>query len=622
MFKRLIACVFLLLLVGNAHATGRDYIIERAYFEDRSNALTLDQVKTKPVIKYDSMLSKGYSRSTFWMRLKVAPVDQAFKVSEYGRQLMVRIMPIYLDEIQIYDPLDKSGKARLVGDRQDFSQSEHQSLSYNFLIPASDQPRYVWLRLKTASTNWLHVQVLEVQDAFNHDQLYEFLTVLLFATLTMLLIWAALQWIATRERIIGAFILRQAVFIFFFASYAGYFRLFLSGAFAPASLDMTLSVLILLATFTGVYFHAEFFRDYQISNWAKWPFKTMLLLFPAEVFLLGVGHLSLALQINMLVVLLLPLYMMILVLFAIPWQKLSDNVMVMPRWLLILFHVVFLFIGALVALPSLGLMQGNEMATQSVLLHGFVTGVILMSMLIYRSKRMYQRQVVDIAIASQNAKNEKIKREEDQRFMEMLSHEFKNSLAILRMAVGSGDETTKKTRYADQAIESMDEVLNRLGLVQGMEDKQIKIMQQQFALLPLLENAVAGSKSPERLLVSCDAGIKIDSDPQLLKIMVANLMDNAIKYGEPKAIIKVAVLPSAKIGFVDLQVTNLPGKGGMPDANMVFKKYYRASWAHEKMGSGLGLYLIKQFSSMLDIELSYEPTATQVIFKLCLKQSA
>jgi K+-sensing histidine kinase KdpD len=82
------------------------------------------------------------------------------------------------------------------------------------------------------------------------------------------------------------------------------------------------------------------------------------------------------------------------------------------------------------------------------------------------------------------------------------------------------------------------------------------------------------------------------------------------------------VQPSAKLGFVDLQVTNLPGKSGMPDANLVFKKYYRASWAHEKMGSGLGLYLIKQFSSMLDIELSYEPTSTEVIFKLCLKQSA
>jgi hypothetical protein len=71
MFKRFIACVFLLLLVGNAYATGRDYIIERAYFEDSSNALTLDQVKTKPVIKYDTILSKGYSRSTFWIRHKL-----------------------------------------------------------------------------------------------------------------------------------------------------------------------------------------------------------------------------------------------------------------------------------------------------------------------------------------------------------------------------------------------------------------------------------------------------------------------------------------------------------------------------------------------------------------------
>ena len=226
MLKRLIVCVFLLLLVG--HASARDYILERAYLEDGSNALSLDQVKTTPLIPYDTMLSKGYSPSTFWVRLKIAPVDETFKASQYGRRLMVRIMPTYLDEIQIYDPLDKSGKARLVGDRQDFALSEHPSLSYNFLIPATDQPRYVWLRLKTASTNCLHVRVLEVQDAVHYDQLYELVTVLLFAILLILLIWATLQWLATREPIIGAFILRQSVFVIFFASYTGYFRLFLS----------------------------------------------------------------------------------------------------------------------------------------------------------------------------------------------------------------------------------------------------------------------------------------------------------------------------------------------------------------------------------------------------------
>jgi signal transduction histidine kinase len=166
----------------------------------------------------------------------------------------------------------------------------------------------------------------------------------------------------------------------------------------------------------------------------------------------------------------------------------------------------------------------------------------------------------------------------------------------------------------------MDAVLNRLGLVQGMEDENIKIALQKLALLPLLESTLAVSKAPDRLLLHCDAGIKIESDPQLLKIMVANLVDNAIKYGDPKAMIEVRVQPSANIGFVDLMVTNLPGKAGVPDASMVFQKYYRASWAHEKMGSGLGLYLIKQFSLMLDAELSYVPTPNKVTFNICLKQ--
>ena len=41
---------------------------------------------------------------------------------------------------------------------------------------------------------------------------------------------------------------------------------------------------------------------------------------------------------------------------------------------------------------------------------------------------------------------------------------------------------------------------------------------------------------------------------------------------------------------------NAVGKAGLPDAQRVFDKYYRAEGAHQRTGSGLGLYLVKSLA--------------------------
>ena len=45
-----------------------------------------------------------------------------------------------------------------------------------------------------------------------------------------------------------------------------------------------------------------------------------------------------------------------------------------------------------------------------------------------------------------------------------------------------------------------------------------------------------------------------------------------------------------------LTVRNAVGKAGLPDAQRVFDKYYRAEGAHQRTGSGLGLYLVKSLA--------------------------
>lgn len=49
-----------------------DVIRARAWYEDRTGSLTLEQVQSQPFTPYEGVLSRGYGPSTFWVRLLIA----------------------------------------------------------------------------------------------------------------------------------------------------------------------------------------------------------------------------------------------------------------------------------------------------------------------------------------------------------------------------------------------------------------------------------------------------------------------------------------------------------------------------------------------------------------------
>ena len=133
-----------------------------------------------------------------------------------------------------------------------------------------------------------------------------------------------------------------------------------------------------------------------------------------------------------------------------------------------------------------------------------------------------------------------------------------------------------------------------------------------------IEFVEAHRRFPSSKTCSCCGQIK--SDLKLLKIIFSNLIDNAIKYGATESpVVVTASLTKAK---VKVSVINQAHKARMPDPKLVFTKHYRAAWAHQQVGSGLGLYLIAQLAKMLGGQLRYIPQGQQVNFELCLKQSA
>jgi len=603
---------FALMLSITAVAAPRDYVLERAYVEDASNAMTWQQVQQQALRPFNGLFTKGYSASTFWLRLKVAGEPTAAE----GEKLILRLEPTYLDEVQLFDPMEPKRLNRFTGDRHAMADYEYQSAVFNFAIPASAAPRYVWLRLKTTSTNLLLVRAFKVSDEQKIDRQYQVVMAVMFVLVLVFVLWGLGNWLIYKDRLLAVFTVRQAAGLLFVAAYVGYFRLFLSDQWSPASLDYLTSAMILLTSFTTLYFHYVFFSDYELKPiWNK-VFVCLLMATPLELLFVWAGHLTTALAINMSVLMLLPFFMMLLVFVAIDWPSLATKATVMPKRFLIVTQGVFLAVGSLTTIPSLGFKSLTNLAPHLGMVHGGITGLVMLGMLHYRNRRVNEQRMLEVSLANQEALYQKKQRDTERNFLEMLTHEFRTSLSVVRMAIGSGSMAAKEYSYADKAILSMDQVIERCQQVQQLADGQINLHADTVHVPQLLRDLVAQSAEEGRIRLNLAEVPSLQADEKLLRIAVSNLLDNALKYspkGSPVTL-DLRVLN----GQLTLSVGNAVGPVGRPDPAKVFQKYYRAEKAHGAIGSGLGLFIIKNMVTLMGGELRYAPSDTLVSFELCL----
>ena len=107
--------------------------------------------------------------------------------------------------------------------------------------------------------------------------------------------------------------------------------------------------------------------------------------------------------------------------------------------------------------------------------------------------------------------------------------------------------------------------------------------------------------------------------------MVGNMLENALAYSPPGSPVEVRLREDTACSprQMVLTVCNAPGKAGVPDAQQVFHKYYRTDGAHQRTGSGLGLYLVKSLAEREQGNIAYRTEAAadgsmRVVFELRL----
>lgn len=306
-----------------------------------------------------------------------------------------------------------------------------------------------------------------------------------------------------------------------------------------------------------------------------------------------------------------------------PMLSKPDKPLAMPavstvpkRWLVALYALLLLVV-LISSSTGLGWVQAAVWSIYISQVQGLLVSLLLLAMLQYRTlTHNQQRQQALLALQSTQLQvaHEQAARQEHQRLLAMLAHEIKTPLATMHMRL---DPQAPGSAPMRMAMRDMNEVIERCLLALRMDEQKLAPQWQQLDLLDVLRSSVAACSQPQQVVLQLPpAGVPLQTDVQLLSIMVGNLLENACKYSPPQAPVELActVLPGGAL--VRISVANAPGQAGWPDASRVFEKYYRAPQAQRYSGTGLGLYLVRSLAHGLGGEVDYRPQQDKVVFAL------
>jgi signal transduction histidine kinase len=112
----------------------------------------------------------------------------------------------------------------------------------------------------------------------------------------------------------------------------------------------------------------------------------------------------------------------------------------------------------------------------------------------------------------------------------------------------------------------------------------------------------------------------VDSDYQYVRLILQNLLSNALKYSQPDSTISLALQHTSANGVdgVTISVSNAVGPIGAPEPSRIFSRYYRAEAARGQVGAGLGLWLSQQVAGQLGSKLHFEIHGGQLVFNFGL----
>lgn len=193
---------------------------------------------------------------------------------------------------------------------------------------------------------------------------------------------------------------------------------------------------------------------------------------------------------------------------------------------------------------------------------------------------------------------------QQQNFMMAVTHELKTPIAITKLNLETlqkrqldEDKRQKLLQMALVETDRLNDLANNILLASRMEVGEVVKFSTEVDLKKQVADTVRQytNRYPGReIKFVCEGTLKMNGDELLLKILVSNLVDNAVKYTPADAPVAITL----KTGPSEIRLEVSDSGPGIPDVEKekVFSKFYRLGNEETRnaKGTGLGLYLCKK----------------------------
>ena len=199
-------------------------------------------------------------------------------------------------------------------------------------------------------------------------------------------------------------------------------------------------------------------------------------------------------------------------------------------------------------------------------------------------------------------------------FVSIVSHQLRAPLSNLRWAIEllmSGRLGAIKApqleyfRILKENSTRMGELIKDLLIVSRIEQGRLPSQKMETSLTELVKNLIFNLESFARaanveIKLECEENLpKIFIDPSQLKLIIENLIDNAIRYIKDKGTVEINLKKQKNNIYFKIKDEGV----GIPvrDQKYIFQKFFRAQniLRYQTQGTGLGLYIAK---SIIDKE--------------------
>ena len=195
--------------------------------------------------------------------------------------------------------------------------------------------------------------------------------------------------------------------------------------------------------------------------------------------------------------------------------------------------------------------------------------------------------------------------ESERRFTADAAHELRTPIAGIRMQaqVALGATADRERSHAlhatlqgcDRATRLVEQLLTLSRLESGAEHARVTVDAAALARQVVAE--VAPLALGKQQIVEVDAGspCPVQGDATLLSVLIRNLVDNAMRYSPPCAVVKVAV--SNEQGAVRLTVEDSGPGMSLADIDRIGERFFRVVGSGQD-GSGLGWSIARRIAAV------------------------